>query len=212
MGICCENQTSTTNTVSMHGSKKKRVIRLHDIDTVWHSSYAGRVLAEIKRLHYDPSSFVNSLDRVYEDLVTQLATPSTQDEFTTLLRKQLKTRREGPDNDPELTLKALEATEPPPPRDGCTADSNACDNYRDIQSESRKLCYEYCLPKIIGMSAEECVLFAIALDFEQGIGKESPLLRDDIDEIGVEVRSGSMSDVVRILVVTNEEMKMNDVA
>ena len=64
------------------------------------------------------------------------------------------------------------------------------------------------------MSAEECVLFAIALDFEQGIGKESPLLRDDLDEIGVEVRkrSGSMSDVVRILVVTDEQMKMNDVA
>ena len=44
------------------------------------------------------------------------------------------------------------------------------------------------------MSAEECVLFAIALDLESGIDiSQIPLLRDDLDEIGVEMRTNSMS-------------------
>ena len=60
------------------------------------------------------------------------------------------------------------------------------------------------MPKFIGMTPEECIILAIAFDFESGKSSSS-LLRDDIIEVGVEVRSSDMADVIRILVVTKEE-------
>ena len=62
------------------------------------------------------------------------------------------------------------------------------------------------------MTPEECVLFAIALDLEKQ-AQDPPLLRDDLVEIGIEVRSsesGFGGDVIRILVVTSEQQTQND--
>ena len=61
------------------------------------------------------------------------------------------------------------------------------------------------MPKVVGMTPEECVLFAVALDVEIGSETQSPLLRDDIVEVGVSVSSNDLGDVVRILVVTEEQ-------
>ena len=58
----------------------------------------------------------------------------------------------------------------------------ACTKYRELVSD-KNLCYEYCVPKMVGMTAEECVLLAVALDYEIG-KRESPLLSDNIVEIG----------------------------
>ena len=57
------------------------------------------------------------------------------------------------------------------------------------------------------MTVEECVLLALALDNEESKYRNSfdlPLLRFDLCEIGVEVRSTLHGDLVRILLVTNE--------
>ena len=54
------------------------------------------------------------------------------------------------------------------------------------------------------MTPEECVLFAIALDLEKR-AEYPPLLRDDLIEVGIEVRSLETDfggDIVRILAVT----------
>ena len=42
---------------------------------------------------------------------------------------------------------------------------SSCGHYRDI-TNSKNLCFEYSVPELKGMSAEECVLLAIALDLE----------------------------------------------
>ena len=63
---------------------------------------------------------------------------------------------------------------------------SACTHYRNL-TKSKKLCYEYSVPKLVGMSAEECVLLAIALDLECGTQKCS-ILMNDLVEIGVEVK------------------------
>ena len=74
-----------------------------------------------------------------------------------------------------------------------------------MQALSKKLCFEYTLPKSMGLTPEECVLFASALDLEKG-SSNLPLLREDLVEIGIEVRStGFGGDVIRILAVTSEE-------
>ena len=59
------------------------------------------------------------------------------------------------------------------------------------------------------MTTEECVLFAMALDLEEDV-KQLPFLRIDLIEIGVEVRSSLMGDVVRILVVTSTEQSADN--
>ena len=51
---------------------------------------------------------------------------------------------------------------------------SACTHYRAM-TKSKYLCYEYSVPKLVGMSVEECVLLAIALDLESG-SQESMLL------------------------------------
>ena len=65
------------------------------------------------------------------------------------------------------------------------------------------------MPKSAGMTTEECVLFAMALDLEEDV-KQLPFLRIDLIEIGVEVRSSLMGDVVRILVVTSTEQSADN--
>ena len=42
-------------------------------------------------------------------------------------------------------------------------------------------CYEYIVQKFMGMTAEECVILAIALDFH--MGKDRPPLVGDVAEI-----------------------------
>ena len=79
----------------------------------------------------------------------------------------------------------------------------ACSEYRKL-AESKNLCFEYSVPKMVGMTAEECVLLAIAMDLEFG-KTESPLLSDGIIEIGIQVYFNGMMDILRILVVTAEE-------
>ena len=66
------------------------------------------------------------------------------------------------------------------------------------------MCFEYTLPKFPGMTSSECIILALAIDYESG-KKQSALLRNDIIEVGVEVREGAAGDVVRLLVVTREE-------
>ena len=54
------------------------------------------------------------------------------------------------------------------------------------------------------MTPEECILFAIALDLEKR-AEYPPLLRDDLAEVGIEVRSLDTNfggEVIRILAVT----------
>ena len=57
---------------------------------------------------------------------------------------------------------------------------------------------------MVGVSPEEVVLLAVALDLEAGSIK-SPLFQDGSLEVGVSVVSKGHSEVIRILVVTNEE-------
>ena len=55
----------------------------------------------------------------------------------------------------------------------------------------------------MGCTPQEIVLFAIALDLECGAVK-SPLFQDGSLEVGISVASKGFSEVIRILVVTNE--------
>ena len=62
------------------------------------------------------------------------------------------------------------------------------------------------------MTPEECILFAIALDLEKR-AEYPPLLRDDLAEVGIEVRSLDTNfggEVIRILAVTAQEQQRND--
>ena len=64
-------------------------------------------------------------------------------------------------------------------------------------------CYEYFVQKLMGMTAEECVILAIALDFH--MGKDKPPLAGDVTEIAtMEQESGAMT-YVRILVVLDKQ-------
>jgi len=60
-------------------------------------------------------------------------------------------------------------------------------------------CYEYYAQKLMGMTAEECILLAIALDFHKG-NRRSPLVNPIAEVATVEEESGAMS-FVRILLV-----------
>jgi len=80
MGICCETEQNTASLVSEgRGARKiKRNGKITKsqkgetiIDGNWLSSFAGRVYTAIIKLHSNPKSYINTLDRVYEDLVTQ---------------------------------------------------------------------------------------------------------------------------------------------
>ena len=63
-------------------------------------------------------------------------------------------------------------------------------------------CYEYSVQKFMGMTAEECVILAIALDFH--MGKDKPPLAGEIAEVAtMEQESGAMT-CVRILVVLDK--------
>ena len=116
--------------------------------------------------------------------------------------KNAKERRPGPKSIPKKTLQALQKTEPPESNGHGITVGSACAEYR-TQNQSNNLCYEYCLPKIIGCSPQEVVLFAVALDLESGAVK-SPLFQDGSLEVGISVVSKGLSEVIRILVVTNE--------
>ena len=49
------------------------------MDTHWLRTYSGRVYQGIEKLHYDPKSYVNMLDRIYMDLMPQFVdAPSKQ--------------------------------------------------------------------------------------------------------------------------------------
>ena len=61
------------------------------------------------------------------------------------------------------------------------------------------------------MTPEEAVLFAIALDLEESQDETPPLLRGDIKEIGIEVKKAQMGQIIRILVVTEQENRRTDV-
>ena len=58
------------------------------------------------------------------------------------------------------------------------------------------------------MTAEECVLLAVALDYQTGFNK-SPLLGEQIKEVAV--LEDRVMNVVRILVVTTQRMARKSV-
>ena len=117
--------------------------------------------------------------------------------------RNAKAKRPGPKTPPSKTLEALKKTNPPLQNGAGITVGNACNEYRNL-SESKNLCYEYCIPKMVGMSPEEVVLFAVALDLEAGAIK-SPLFQDGSLEVGIQVVQKGMTEVIRILVVTDEE-------
>ena len=146
------------------------------------------------------------MDRVYEDLIIQsqiIEQPSNQarQKLESML-KNAQERRPGPKSTPKRTIQALTKTEPPENFGHGITVGSACAEYR-TQTKSKNLCYEYCLPKIIGCTPEEVVLFAVALDLENGAVK-SPLFQDGSLEVGISVVSTGRCEVIRILVVTNE--------
>lgn len=115
---------------------------------------------------------------------------------------------------PNQTLEALASTKPPQKTIYISGSpsGNACQHYRSVIAKSKKLCYEYCFPKIIGLTPEEAILLAVALDYENSTPDgtdgqiESPLLQDGLLEAGVEVRTVGMGgDVLRLLLVTSVE-------
>ena len=57
---------------------------------------------------------------------------------------------------------------------------------------------------MVGISPEEVVLFAVALDLESNAIK-SPLFQDGSIEVGIAVSNTEYAEVIRILVVTDEE-------
>ena len=64
-------------------------------------------------------------------------------------------------------------------------------------------CFEYIVQKFMGMTAEECVILAIALDFHTG--KDKPPLAGEVVEVAtMEQESGAMT-CVRILVVLDKQ-------
>ena len=61
-------------------------------------------------------------------------------------------------------------------------------------------CYEYFVQKLIGMTAEECVLLAVALDFHRGCSK-SPLAASPIVELATCESENDALTFIRILIV-----------
>ena len=116
MGICCEAEQSTASLVSegrdVRKIKRAGFTRKGDtiIDGNWLSSFAGRVYSAIIKLHQNPKSFINTLDRVYEDLVTQyVSAPKEMVQLKSMLRTAAE-QRPGPKKNPNLTMQALEKT------------------------------------------------------------------------------------------------------
>ena len=71
---------------------------------IWTKSYAGQVYDAIKRLHQDPKSFINLIERVYIDLLPQiLGIATTMDTMKGLLRAAVRDRP-WPQENPKQTL------------------------------------------------------------------------------------------------------------
>ena len=83
-----------------------------------------------------------------------------------------------------------------------TVRGKACEEYRNMQ-QSKNVCYEFNLPKMPGMTAEECLLLAIAVDLEHD--QKCALLAENVIEMGATVEAGNMVNIVRIVVVTTEQ-------
>ena len=77
MGTCCEPESQNTGQFAGSGNSsrnKKRKLSNKmqssgEIDSDWYRSYSGKVHSAILNIHKAPKSFVNKLDRVYEDLI-----------------------------------------------------------------------------------------------------------------------------------------------
>ena len=71
--------------------------------------------------------------------------------------RSCKDKRPGPSQPPAKSLEALKKTNPLGDSGAIKVMGNACDEYRTL-SESNNLCYEFHVPKIVGMLAEDAVL------------------------------------------------------
>ena len=73
MGTCCEAEHSN---LTFEERKGRRIASSQSesdlgIDGIWLGTYSGRVYSACTLIQIDPSSFQNSLDRVFGDLVAQ---------------------------------------------------------------------------------------------------------------------------------------------
>ena len=81
----------------------------------------------------------------------------------------------------------------------------ACQRYeKDVRG---CVCFEYTLLKQTGVTAEEIVLLAAYLDLENDMAP-SPLLGMPIREVGIIEQEQDMQTIIRILVVTSTQSKL----
>ena len=110
MGACCEPESGNIQSTSSNRKKRSLSSKTSSghLDSDWYRSYAGKVHTAIMNLHKAPKSYVNKLDRVYEDLIYQSQIIDTPNPEARLKLKSMLNnapeKRPGPKNTPRKTI------------------------------------------------------------------------------------------------------------
>ena len=107
MGTCCEPEVQNIQSRRKNPKITSKTSSGH-LDSDWYRSYAGKVHSAILNIHKAPKSYVNKLDRVYEDLIYQsqiidTPNPEARSKLKSMLNNAPE-KRPGPKSTPKKTI------------------------------------------------------------------------------------------------------------